>query len=85
MLNESETVFVCDIRVDRYLKCESIVMLRIVNLFYFQSYVTVVSEPMSSTSLERLSVLIVSQDTQFTKKVLLVMALVSLELIVKEV
>ena len=60
-------------------------MLRIVNLFYFQSYVTVVSEPMSSTSLERLSVLIVSQDTQFTKKVLLVMALVSLELIVKEV
>ena len=44
-----------------------------------------VSVPISSTSLERLSILRVSQDTQFRKKVLLVMALVSLELIVKEV
>jgi len=48
-------------------------------------YVTMVSVPISSTSLERLSIRRVSQDTQFRKKVLLVMALVSLELIVKEV
>ena len=44
-----------------------------------------VSEPMSSTSLERLSTLRVSQETQLRKKELLVMALVSLELKVKEV
>ena len=50
-----------------------------------QTYVTMVSEPMSSTSLERLSNLRVIQDTQLRKKELLVMPLVSLELIVKEV
>ena len=44
-----------------------------------------VSEPMSSTSLDRLSTLRVSQETQLRKKELLVMALVSLELKVKEV
>ena len=40
---------------------------------------------MSSTSPERLSTLRVSQATQLRKKELLVMALVSLELKVKEV
>ena len=44
------------------------------------------SVPMSSTSLERLSILSVSHATQFRKKELLVMALeLSLVLIVNEV
>ena len=57
----------------------------IIECLLLQTYVTMVSEPMSSTSLERLSNLRVIQDTQFRKKELLVMPLVSLELIVKEV
>ena len=77
-----EIMFVCDIRVDRYLK--SILTMRVYFLF-LQAYVIMMSEPMSSTSLERLSTLKVSQATQFRKKELLVMALVSLELNVKEV
>ena len=76
-----EIMFVCDILVDRYLK--SILYESI--LLFLQAYVIMMSEPMSSTSLERLSTLKVSQATQFRKKELLVMALVSLELNVKEV
>ena len=81
-VNEMATMFVCDIRVDRYLK--SILTMSVYFLF-LQAYVIMMSEPMSSTSLERLSTLKVSQATQFRKKELLVMALVSLELNVKEV
>ena len=81
-VNEMATMLVCDIRVDRYLK--SILTMSVYFLF-LQAYVIMMSEPMSSTSLERLSTLKVSQATQFRKKELLVMALVSLELNVKEV
>ena len=80
-VNEMATMFVCDIRVDRYLK--SILTMSV--YLFLQAYVIMMSEPMSSTSLERLSTLKVSQATQFRKKELLVMALVSLELNVKEV
>ena len=77
-----ETMFVCDIRDDRYLKN---ILTKRIYISFLQSYVIMVSEPMSSTSLERLSTLRVSQETQLRKKELLVMALVSLELKVKEV
>ena len=82
VVKEIETMFVCDIRDDRYLK--SIFSNR-KYISFLQRYVIMVSEPMSSTSLARLSTLRVSQATQLRKKELLVMALVSLELKVKEV